>query len=109
MAYFQNSQGEAHSMHFFTVSLTPAATAAASAVEQAFTVTAGNNSSTLRAGYVPRSTDLVFVSPPTSANNTAVGGARINTSGQLVIKFINPSAGSLTHPAGTFGVWVVRP
>lgn len=107
--YMQNSQGEAKSAHWFTVSLTPAATAAASCVEQAFTVTAGNNSSTLRAGYLPKATDLVFVSPPTNATSTGVAGARINATGQLVIKFINPTAGSLTHAAGTFGVWVVRP
>ncbi len=106
--YFQNSQGEADSAHWFSVSLTPASTAAASCVEQAFTVTAGNNSSTLRAGYLPKATDLVFVSPPSSGNNVGIAGARVNTSGQLVIKFINPTAGSLTHAAGTFLVWVVR-
>lgn len=109
MAYFQNSQGEAHSIHGFSVTLTPAATAAASCVEQAFTVTAGSNTSTLRAGYLPKVADHVHVSPPSSGNNVGIAGARINTSGQLVIKFINPTAGSLTHAAGIFNVWVVRP
>lgn len=85
----------------FTVALTPAATAAASAVEQAFTLPSN----------VPalRSTDLVEVYGPGSGNNVAVGGARVNATGQLVIQFINPTAGSLTHAAGTFGVRVTRP
>ena len=108
MSHFQNTQGASNSMFHFSVALTPAATAAASAVEQAFTVTAGNNSSTLKAGAVLREGDMVFVVGPTSGNNVAVGTARVNSTGQLVIRFLNPTAGSLTHAAGTFRVFVVR-
>lgn len=108
MAHFQNTQGASASMFHFSVSLTPAATAAASAVEQAFTVTAGSNSSTLKAGAVLREGDMVYVTGPASGNNVTVATARVNTSGQLVIRFVNPTAGSLTHAAGTFRVFVVR-
>lgn len=85
----------------FTVALTPAATAAASAVEQAFTMPAGIP--TLRVG------DGVDVTGPGSGNNVVVGGGRINATGQLVIQFCNPTAGALTHAAGTFTVVVNRP
>lgn len=85
----------------FTASLTPAATSAATSAEQAFTVTAS-------APVALRSTDHVSVTGPGSGNAVALGGARINASGQLVIAFINPTAGSLTHAAGTFIVKVAR-
>jgi hypothetical protein len=108
VAWFQNTQGAANSAFHFSVSLTPAATAAASAVEQAFTVTAGSNSSTLRAGLALREGDMVYVTAPSSGNNTFVGRARVNATGQLVLQIVNPTAGSLTHGAGTFRVFVVR-
>ncbi len=103
---FWNS-GRAHdksSIFGFSVALTPAATAAASAVEQAFTLstTAGIPGLPLLPG------DIVVVTGPGSGNNVAVGGARVNSSNQLVIQFINPTAGSLTHAAGTFVVKVSR-
>ena len=84
----------------FSVALTPAATAAASAVEQAFTLP--SNIPTLKVN------DMVAVYGPGSGNNVALGGARVNATFQLVIQFINPTAGSLTHAAGTFFVEVVR-
>lgn len=84
----------------FSESLTPAATAAASAVEQTFTPT--KNPVDLK------STDMVFVTGPSSGNNVAIGDARVNSSGQVIIQFINPTAGSLTHAAGTFSFLVVR-
>lgn len=104
-----NQIGASRSIGLFTVSLTPAATAAASSVEQAFTVTGGSNSSTLNSGVALDSQDFVSVTGPASGNNVSLGNARINATGQLVITFINPSAGSLTHAAGTFVVLVARP
>jgi len=110
MSQFQsNFLGQSRSLGMFSVSLTPAATAAASAVEQAFTVTSGNNSSTLGAGLVPDSQDFVMVMGPSSGNNVTIGNVRINATGQLVISFVNPTAGSLTHAAGTFVVFIARP
>lgn len=99
--YFNSKLAYAKSSIFgFEASLTPAATAAASAVEQAFTVTTSP--------VALKDTDLVFVSGVSSGNNVAIGDARVNTSGQVVIQFINPTAGSLTHAAGTFRFLVVR-
>lgn len=90
---------DSSSQFAFSATLAPAATAAASAVEQAFTIT---GQPTLKAG------DIVEVSGPGSGNSVAIGGARINATGQLVIQFINPTAGSLTHAAGSFGVVITR-
>lgn len=84
----------------FNVTLTPAATAAASAVEQAFTMP--SNIPALKAG------DVIDITGPGSGNNVGVMGARVNSTGQLVIQFGNPTAGSLTHAAGVFGVVVTR-
>lgn len=84
----------------FTVSLTPAATAGASGVEQAFSMPAS----------IPRlkPTDHVDITSPGSGNHATVGNARINAAGQLVIQFVNPNAGSQTHAAGVFIVKVTR-
>jgi hypothetical protein len=87
------------SMFGFAVTLAPAATAAASAVEQAFTLSG-----------VPAllATDIVDVTGPGSGNNVCITGARINATGQLVIQFGNPTAGALTHAAGVFRVSITR-
>lgn len=86
---------------FTTGTITPAATAAASAVEQAFTIT--GQPVALAAG------DGVSITGPGSGNNVSIGSVRINSTGQLVIQFINPTAGSLTHAAGVYTVLVYRP
>lgn len=91
---------DSHCQFSFNVALTPAATAAASAVEQAFSMPAGTP--TLKAG------DVVDITGPGSGNNVCLVGARVNATGQLVIQFANPTAGSLTHAAGTFGVVITR-
>jgi len=104
-----NSIQASRSIGLFTVSLTPAATGAATSAEQAFTVTSGNNSSTLPSGIALDAQDFVVVNGPSSGNGVSIGTARVNSSGQLVIRFINPTAGSLTHAAGTFIVFVARP
>jgi hypothetical protein len=107
--WFQNTQGEAHSLFVFTVSLTPASVAANLAAEQAFTVTNGSSSSTLRKGLVPRDIDHVVVTGPGTGNSSALVGARINSTGQLVLVFDNATAGALTPAAGTYRVFLVRP
>jgi predicted TIM-barrel enzyme len=107
--WFQNSQGDAHSMFTFTVSLTPASVSANVAAEQAFTVTNGSSSSTLRKGITPRDTDLVMVTGPGTGNSSALVGSRINSTGQLVLVFENTTAGGLTPAAGTYRVFLVRP
>jgi hypothetical protein len=106
--YMQNTQGHSASLFHFSVSLTPASVATNVAAEQAFTVTAGSNSSTLRAGVALREGDLVFVTPPAMGNAVALVCARVNATGQLVLVFSNTTAGSLTPAAGTYRVLVVR-
>lgn len=88
------------SMAVFSVALTPAATAANSAVEQAFTLP--SSIPALVAG------DVIDVTGPGSGNNVGLLGARINATGQLVIQFLNPTGGSLTHAAGNFVFTVTR-
>jgi hypothetical protein len=107
--HFQNTQLDRACAFVFTASLTPSSVSANVAAEQAFTVTAGNNSSTLRTGIALRDTDLVMVTGPGTGNASALVGARVNSSGQLVLVFENTTAGSLTPAAGTYRVFVVRP
>jgi hypothetical protein len=99
---FWNS-GRVHpskSIFGFEQSLTPASVATNVAAEQAFTITASPS--------VLKSTDLVYVTPPAMGNALAVSSARINTTGQLVIVFVNTTAGALTPAAGTYKVLVAR-
>ncbi len=103
-----NNAADRRSVFMFTVSLTPAATATIVSAEQAFTVTPGSNSSTLPVGITLRDTDFVQVTGPSSGNSSSITTARINATGQLVIRFVNPTAGSLTHAAGTFVVLISR-
>lgn len=104
-----NSLGSSRSLGMFTVSLTPASVGAATVAEQAFTVTSGTNSSSLSAGVTLDPTDMVVVNPPSIGNATGIAGARINSSGQLAIRFVNPTAGALTPTAGIYVVFVARP
>jgi len=81
--------------------ITPAATATIVSVEQAFTLT--TQPSPLLA------TDVVSISSAVAtASNVGITGVRVNATGQLCIKFTNPTAGSLTYPAGAFTVLVAR-
>lgn len=83
----------------FSTTIAPGSTAAASAVEQPFALV---GAPTLKAG------DHVTVTGPGSGNNVAVAGARVDATGRLVIQFVNPTAGVLTHAAGAFQVVVRR-
>lgn len=86
---------------FVTQSLTPAATATIVAAEQAFTIT------TQPSALLP--TDVVSVSANVAAGVAlGVAGARVNSTGQLCITFVNPTAGSLTWAAGAWTVLVAR-
>lgn len=91
---------DAHCQFSFNVALVPAATGAATSAEQAFTMPVGTPP--LKAG------DIVDVTGPGSGNAVALAGGRVNATGQLVLAFVNPTAGSLTHAAGNFGVVITR-
>lgn len=95
------AHGSSCIFNFLASSITPAATATITVAEQAFTITGQP---------VPLlSTDTVLLNVP-AAPGVALGiaYARINTTGQLVIAFVNPTAGSLTWPATIFTVTIIR-
>jgi hypothetical protein len=84
----------------FSTVFTPAATALSSSAPQAITVPSGTPPLKL--------TDSIFVCCPASGNAVAAAGARVTSATTVEVKFVNPTAGALTHAAGTFGFLVIR-
>lgn len=82
----------------FALSLTPTAVAATTAPIQAFAST----------GIGLLTTDVVLVQPPSDLAGVALANAYVSAADTLSIQFVNPTAGSLTPPAGTFLVTVIR-
>lgn len=89
-------------VHFFprvrtyTVTWSPAATAANNAVEQ---TTAVSGLSTQ---------DIVFVSPPGHTAGIGLAGARASAADTLAVVFSNPTSGSKTAPSGSYLVCAIR-
>lgn len=89
-------------VHFFprvrtySVTWSPAATAANNAVEQTTTVTGLSTQ------------DIVFVSPPGHTAGIGLTGARVSAAGVLAVTFTNPTAGSKTAPSGSYLVCAIR-
>lgn len=81
-------------------SLTPAATAAATCADQDFDVPSGTPAL--------KTTDQVYVSAPKSSTAVRCVGGFVKDANTITLTFVNPTAGSLTHTAGTFGVLIVR-
>lgn len=81
-------------------SLTPAATAASTSVDQDFDVPAGTPAL--------KTTDQVHVSAPASSTAVRCVGAHVKDANTISFSFTNPTASSATHTAGTFGVLIVR-
>jgi hypothetical protein len=77
-------------MRVYSPSLTPASVATIVVAEQTFTVTGLTTA------------DKVVVNPPAIANATGIAGARVSAADTLAIRFVNPTAGSLTPTAGAF-------
>ena len=85
----------------FSITITPAASAAATAAIQNFAAT----------GIGLLTTDVVTVNYPVGATVVAgvtIGAAYVSAADQLSIQFVNPTAGSLTAPAGAYRVQVMR-
>lgn len=80
----------------YSQTITAAATAAASAVEQTFTV-AGLTTS-----------DKVFINPPAISNSCVPVACRVTAVDTLGITFLNPTAGSLTSTSGTYLITAIR-
>lgn len=77
--------------------LTPAAVAAATAVEQTFNVPG------LKVG------DIVIVNPPADTKGVTKGLARVSAADTLALWFTNPTAAALTPDPGVYEVVVIRP
>jgi hypothetical protein len=85
----------------FAITITPAASAATTAAIQNFAATG--------IGLLPG--DVVVVNYPQGATVVAgvtLGAAYVSAADQLSIQFVNPTAGSLTAPAGAYLVTVFR-
>jgi hypothetical protein len=80
----------------YTPSITPSSVSAATVAEQTFTVTGLTTA------------DKVTVNPPAIGNATGIAGARVSASDTLAIRFVNPTAGSLTPSSGTYTVIAFR-
>jgi len=91
--------GNVQSTFLLTISLTPAATAATTTLEQTFTVPG------LQVG------DQISGISPQFALTTQVDiiNARVSAANTLALAFSNVTAGSLTYPSGTFYIEVNRP
>lgn len=82
----------------FAISLTPSAVATVTAPVQTFSAT----------GIGLLTTDTVVVTPPGTTAGVAQAAAYVSAADTLAIQFVNPTAGSLTPPAGTYLVTVFR-
>lgn len=82
----------------FAISLTPSAVSTITAPVQNFAAT----------GIGLLTSDTVLVTPPSATAGVALASAWVSAADQLSIQFVNPTAGSLTPPAGTYLVTVFR-
>jgi len=82
----------------FAISLTPASVATIAAAVQTFAAT----------GIGLLTTDTVIVTPPGTTAGVAQAAAYVSAVDTLAIQFVNPTAGTLTPPAGTYLVTVFR-
>jgi hypothetical protein len=94
----QSPIGNVQKIGVFTISITPASVAAASAPVQNFANT----------GIGLLTTDAVEVSPSSVTTGVALATAYVSALDQLSLQFVNPTAGALTPPAGNYTVTVLR-
>lgn len=80
----------------YAPSLTPVAVATIVVAEQTFTVTGLTTA------------DKVIVIPPAIATAVGLAGARVSAADTLAVRFVNPTAGSLTPTAGVYTVIAIR-
>lgn len=84
-------------VHTVTVSLTPAATATITAVEQSLVVPA--LPAAIFQGNTPPG---VTATPPSVTAGVSLVAARVIDSTHIGVTFMNPTAGSLTSPSGLY-------
>jgi hypothetical protein len=80
----------------YTQTITPASVGAATVAEQTFTVTG------------LKTTDMVFVNQAAISNAVGIAGVRVSAADTLAVRFVNPTAGSLTPTAGTWTIVAVH-
>jgi hypothetical protein len=95
--------GNVAGSYIISATLTPAATATITTVEQTFT--SASTGLNLQLGAL-KVGDFVTVNPPSV---TAQTSARVSAAGTLAIAWCNPTAGSLTAPSGVYVIKVDRP
>ena len=91
------TNGNTYGSYIISASLTPAEVATITAAEQTFTIP------NLKVG------DFVIVNPPSITTGVTLATARVSAANTLAITFVNPTAGGLTPPAGTYVITVLRP
>lgn len=94
----QSPVGNMWKVGTFALTLTPSAVATITAPIQNFAAT----------GIGLLTTDSVVVTPPGATAGVAQAAAWVSAADQLSIQFVNPTAGSLTPPSGTYLVDVFR-
>lgn len=97
--------GNVGGTYLLRATLTPAATAANTVVEQTFTsASTGSNAglASLRIG------DFVTINPPSVTAGVGIVSSRVSANGTLAIAFSNNTAGSLSAPSGTYVIKVDR-
>ena len=94
----QSPTGNVWKIGRFAISLTPSAVSTVTAPIQNFAAT----------GIGLLTSDSVVVTPPGATAGVAQAAAWVSAADQLSIQFVNPTAGSLTPPAGVYLVDVFR-
>ena len=94
----QSATGNLWKIGTFSISITPSAVSATTAPVQTFAAT----------GIGLLTTDAVVVTPPGTTAGVVQAAAYVSAADTLALQFVNPTAGSLTPPAGTYVVTVFR-
>lgn len=91
------------------VTITPVAVATITVVEQSFGLN-GVSFATATTGIKPGDV-ILGISPPSTVAGVGISQYRVDTttSDKFYIAFVNPTAGSLTPPSGTWTITVGRP
>lgn len=80
----------------YSQTITPASVATVTVAEQTFTVTGLTTA------------DKVIVNPAAISNAIGICGFRVSAADTLAVRFVNPTAGSLTPTAGTWTILAFR-
>lgn len=90
------------------VSMTPLAVATITVAEQSFGAN-GVSQATAATGILPGDV-IIGVSPPSTVAGVGISQFRVDTAvaDKFYVAFVNPTAGSLTPPSGTWLITVAR-